>query len=407
MAVSIAAALEDSLRDHLPPAAVSRDTAAFSVDGLTPEIVVSPSTTAEAAAAVRCTKENRVALIPWGSGSKMWLGAPPESYTVALNLSRLNQIVEHEPADLTLTAGAGILLTDLQKHLAKHNQWLPLDPPEAGTLGGLLAANASGPARMRYGTARDHVIGMELVTADGEILKFGGRVVKNVAGYDMAKLQIGALGSLGVITRASLKIAPLAACRRTNRLSGPLDKIMSTALQLGGSGLAISAMFLRAESDDCHLDLAFAGAATAVERSHRQVGELATAEGMSLDDAPPLPDLPQDVVVRASVLPTNAISICRALLALDASITAYPTAGTVRGHWQADQTPPIGALEQLRVDCSNTGSGSLVLEKGPPELKRSFDVWGPVRSDFDLMRTLKEQFDPDRILSPGRFLGNL
>ena len=407
MAAPIAAALKDSLRDRLPAEAVSQDTAAFAVDGIEPDVVVSPSNTAEVAATIRCASEHAAALIPWGSGSRMWLGAAPERYTVALSLLKLDQIVEHEPADLTMTAGAGILFSDLQEHLAHHGQWLPLDPPEAGTLGGLLAANASGPARMRHGTARDHVIGMEVVNADGETLKFGGRVVKNVAGYDMAKLHLGALGSLGVITRASFKVAPLAETRRTSRLDGPVDILMSTSLRLAGSGLSINGLILREGTDYCHLDLSFAGGAAAVERSHREVSDLATAAGLSLGEAPPFPDPSQDVVVRAGVLPTATASLCKALMATSASIIAYPTVGIVRGHWPSSQAPSVESLERLRSDCSGVAGGALILEKGPPDLKHSFDVWGPVRSDFGLMRGLKQQFDPQRVLSPGRFLGNL
>ncbi len=407
MALGVADAIESSLGEHLPAGSISRDTAAYRVDGITPELVVSPASTTQVAAVVRCASENQAAIIPWGAGRHMGLGAPPERYVVGLDARKLNKIVEHEPADLTLTAEAGVLVSDLQEHLIQHNQWLPLDPPKAGTLGGLLAANASGPSRMRYGTARDHVIGMELVTANGEILKFGGRVVKNVAGYDMAKLQIGALGSLGIITRAAFKVLPLANSSKTSRISGSLDVLMSTSLRLGASGLAINGLELRKDTGYCHLDLIFAGGAGAVVRSQTEVGDLATAAGLSFGEACQLPEPAQDVAVRASVLASNAITICRALVALGASISAYPTAGIVRGHWPASHLPSIDDLERLRSECLGAGSGALVLESGSPELKQSFDVWGPVGSDFDLMRGLKEQFDPNRVLSPGRLLGNL
>ena len=407
MATASTAALHESLRDYLPSDALSEDTAAFTVDGVTPQLLVSPANTKEVSAALRWANQKSAAVIPWGAGSRMWLGAPPERYVVAISLFKLKRIVEHEPADMTITAEAGGLVSSLQQHLAQHNQWLALDPPGDGTIGGLLATNASGPSRMRYGTARDQLIGMEIVGADGEILRFGGRVVKNVAGYDMAKLHIGGLGSLGIITQAAFKVAPLAGSNRISRITGPLESLMSTSLYLGQSGLALDGLTLSQSGGDCHLDVLFAGGAASVERSHDEVVKVAEAAGLSLVESTPEPDPEADIVVRVSVQPTKTLSICRELLALDASVTAYPTSGIVRGHWQANRPPSRDGLDRLRTEYSQGRKGALILEKAPPDLKRNFDVWGPVRADFSLMRGLKEQFDPQRILSPGRFVGNL
>ncbi|MBF8286481.1 MAG: linked oxidase-like protein, partial [Dehalococcoidia bacterium] len=187
------------------------DVAAFAVDGLTPQAAVAPSSYEQVAAVMRYAHAEGLAVIPWGGGAHIHVGNVPARYDIALGLSRLNAVVEHEPADLTATVQAGMTLSELQGRLGGAGQLLPLDPPggERATIGGILAANASGPWRHAFGSARDMTIGLRVVTAEGRITRAGGRVVKNVAGYDLCKLYIGSLGTLGVIVEATFKVASL------------------------------------------------------------------------------------------------------------------------------------------------------------------------------------------------------
>jgi glycolate oxidase FAD binding subunit len=193
--------------------AIGTDDDLFTVAGVRPGCLCAPATVDEVSAAVRAASAAGGAVIPWGGGTRMSLGFPPRSADLVLQTFRLSEIVEYEPADLTVTVQAGMPLADLQARLGAEGQMLALDPAAAdrATIGGLIAANASGPLRLLYGTARDVVIGTRVVNADGIISKAGGRVVKNVAGYDLNKLYVGSLGTVGVIVELSFKLHPLPA----------------------------------------------------------------------------------------------------------------------------------------------------------------------------------------------------
>ena len=204
-----------SLVEGYAPA--SRETlAAHAVDGVVPVAVVAPDSVESLSATVKMASEQGYTVIPRGGGTKMDFGHPPSRADIVVSLARMNRIVSHEPADQTATAEAGITMAGLQAGLGEKGQYLPLDPPhgDAGTLGGVLATNASGVLRTSFGTARDMVIGVRVVQADGTIVKSGGRVVKNVAGYDLNKLYIGSLGTLGILAEVNLKLQPLPAAGR-------------------------------------------------------------------------------------------------------------------------------------------------------------------------------------------------
>src|SRR5436309_1755344 len=182
----------------------------------TPDPVV-PTTAAEVAAALRCAAEARQTMAIRGAGTKSGWGRDGRAADVILDMRSLNRVLAHEHGDMTATVEAGATLRDVNAALAEHRQWLPLDPPFAdrATIGGILATNDSGPLRHRFGTPRDLVIGVELVTTDGALAKAGGRVVKNVAGYDLSKLVAGSFGSLAAIVSATFKLAPLPAASKT------------------------------------------------------------------------------------------------------------------------------------------------------------------------------------------------
>ncbi|MEK7700920.1 MAG: FAD-binding oxidoreductase, partial [candidate division NC10 bacterium] len=206
-------ALLEKLRAAVGPANVLTgvDLSPHVVEGRTPEAAVFPASIEEVAAVIGLAAEAALPVTPWGGGTAASVGMPAARAGLVVGLSRLNRLVEHEPGDLTATVEAGVTVEALQAALRSRGQWLSLDPPDAerATVGGVLSTNASGPRRHLYGTARDLLIGVTVVTAEGAVVKGGGKVVKNVAGYDLPKLFIGSYGTLGIIVEATVKLRPL------------------------------------------------------------------------------------------------------------------------------------------------------------------------------------------------------
>jgi glycolate oxidase FAD binding subunit len=416
-----ATTLTRALRDRIPTVDIREPTSAHTIDGLIPTLVVTPTTQAEVATVLATANQLGAAVTPRG-GTQTSLGAPPEQYDIALDLTNLNALVEHEPADLTCTVEAGSRLTDLQRALGAHGQWLPLDPalPDDATIGGILATNTSGPARIRYGSPRDLVIGMTVALPNGDLVKSGGRVVKNVAGYDMAKLHIGALGTLGIITQASFKIAPLPVEEAFIAIDGALDQLATLATDIIEARLPLLGLVLAKEpsNDTWTLTARTAGGEAAVERSEHEITQLAkaaslTAATINTSDWRALNGTPspqagrgpgEGVSARLTVPPTFLPSIATALAESGATVTTLPGIGTLHAAWP--QPPNPGALQALRTLCE-AAHGALVLESVPSDLKRDLGAWGATRSDFPLMQRLKQQFDPNRILNPGRYLGGI
>ncbi len=421
----------------------SEELSAFVVDGLTPLVAVAPSTYEQVAEVARYAHAEGLAVIPWGGGSHMHIGNVPSRYDIALSLSRLNRVVEHEPADLTLTCQAGIALAQLQRHLGKHGQSVPLGLPagrhgppqgEKATVGGILSANASGPSRHAYGAPRDFTIGLRVVTADGRLTKTGGRVVKNVAGYDLCKLYIGSLGTLGVIVEATFKLAPLPKAEHTIIAAFRTPaQACAFARELRPRGLALRALQLLnpaaasvagqaapslTPDRPCALVLDLAGTPQAIERSRREIGELPRGAAADLIDAKDATELWESMrrlsspagaslLCKAMVFPTHLPSLIDSLEAASGSprILGLPTIGVLYASWP-DLDDAEEAIGRLRGATSALG-GSSVIEVCPLDLKRRLDVFGDPPPSFDLMRRIKQQFDPQGILSPGRHLGRL
>jgi glycolate oxidase FAD binding subunit len=421
------------------------EAASYAVDGVIPQVVALPVTVEEVAEVMRLASRENAAVIPWGGGTAMSLGNIPRRYDIALCLSRLNQIVEHEPADLTATIQAGKSLADLQRHLAESGQFLALDPPSSqdATIGGILAVNASGPSRHAYGTARDLILGMRAVQADGRIIKAGGRVVKNVAGYDLSRLFIGSLGSLGVIVEACFRLAPLPRAERTAVVSLPsaleawrfvtqTANISLRAVELLNAAAVRQPTALSEPTEDGYaLVLAMAGEPTALERSLKEIAELSrrtadsafaevdeSAQGQLWQAIAALarPSSDASLVCKAAVLPSQVPTLSEQLettgreLGLEPLLLSHLTAGIVYSAWPLPQDeatqPALNLATALRHAVAGLG-GSLVVEACPLALKERIDVWGEPAADFPLMQRIKEQFDPQGILSPGRFLGRL
>ncbi|MBI2723493.1 MAG: FAD-binding oxidoreductase [Chloroflexi bacterium] len=407
-----------------------QDLAAFSVDGQTPGVAVAPNTLEQLQRLLTEAHNHRLAVIPMGSGHHAASANIPAAYDIALSTVRLARVLEHEPADLTIVVEAGMRLGDLQRLLAGHGQWLPLDPAAAAecTVGGLLSANASGPARHAFGTARDWVIGTRVVHTDGSVTKSGGRVVKSVAGFDMHKLYIGAHGSLGVIAEVAFKLAPLPRLETT--AVAAFDSAHAAArfaLDVHDRGLSITAMELLSPPAAQSIIndhrwivlLRVAGGSAAVDRSLRDLSRAASSHNGAMEsgdgavawDAWRRVFGPSMLSLRASLLPSAAgetlQALDRSLAGAGARLSATVTAGIVR----MDLDPPAGA--QPRTLISRAGEtvrragGALIVVAAPPSAKRHIDVFGPLRTDFPIMRRLKREFDPDGILSPGRFVGRL
>jgi glycolate oxidase FAD binding subunit len=390
------------------------------------------------------------AVVPWGGGSSMGLGGIPQKVDLVLCLGRLNRIIDHEPGDMTSTVEAGMILGEYQARLGARGQFLALDPPDArrATIGGILAANVSGPRRIRYGSARDLLIGVRVAHADGTVTKGGAKVVKNVTGYDMNKLYVGSLGTLGVIVEATFRLYPVPPAEHTwmapfpsaaqareavaKLLDSPLVPTAvellneSAAVEVGrGSGVAVG-------SGGYHLAVSVGSIPEAVkaqlEQARKMGREAGGGEGQILDGEThekfwaAVRDFGcgEDgrMVLKAGVLldrVTDALAEGERVAAqhgLSVAIVSEAGTGIVRYYLRAEGAGAdrfgrlANAVAPLRAFAAGA-KGSLVVQHAPAEVKAAVDVWGPVGDGLALMRGLKAQFDPGRVLNPGRFVGGL
>lgn len=407
---------------------LAAEPARFALDGLTPRRVVRPASVAELSAEIAEAHAGGLAVVPWGGGTHQALGNPLARYDLAVSTAGLARILEHHPADMTVTVEAGVTLAALQAHLAAAGQFVPLEAEDPGraTVGGLLSAGVSGPLRFGWGTARDFTLWVEAVQPDGTVARGGAKVVKNVAGYDTPKLFLGALGSAGVLTAATFKVAPLPAASSTV-LFGFYDADHAEALlaTLASGRLAPSLVELvKGEAAwGAPYQLApwvvVAGADGPretvdwqVERflDHGREAHAATAIAL---DGPSAREVRQAlmsrrqagaVCLRLAVLPGQVAQLAH-LLALTTdegglSVIAEAGNGVMRCLWHA----PSGAWREAARLAAELG-GTWVLERCPADWKAEIDVWGPARSDRALMRRLRAALDPRGILSPGRFAG--
>ena len=405
--------------------------AEFAVDGLTPRYVATPSSVDELTAALAAANEAGVAVIPWGGGCHMALGNVPSRYDVALRTTKLDGVVEYEAADLTVTVEAGMTFEQLGAILAEHGQFLPIDAPGQATIGGALAAAAGGPSQHAYGLARDWLLGCRIAQADGVLVRGGGRVVKNVAGYDLPRLIVGSLGTLGVIVEATFKLTPLPATQETLLAVYPsLDAAADAILAADERGLALTAAALidapAAAELNTGIDIdpgagiaayRIAGGAAAVERTRKDLAALSVDSATLLLDGDRtasfwrrLNETLGGVELKASLPPAAVRGFVATLADGDAGagmpLIAYPTVGVVRVALADAETDEMASIvERLRANAIAAG-GSLVVTRAPVELKRRIDVWGEVDA-LALMRNLKQQFDPESTLNPGRFVGGI
>jgi glycolate oxidase FAD binding subunit len=439
-------ALVSSLQQQVPDAELATDPDTlhrYTVDGILPRLVVTPSTVEDAARIVALTHQHDLKLMARGGGSHMNLGGLPEQIDVLLKTSKLTRLLEHEAPDLTCHVEAGMTLADLQAQLAKQGQRLALDPPDATqtTIGGILATNATGPKRLRYGTARDLVIGLHVIQANGEIAHSGGRVVKNVAGYDLNKLYIGSLGTLGLIAKANFKLHPIPAAERTLLLTYTnAEEAMRTTIAITGSQLSPGAIELidagaandmtdffgqNLPGNGYTLAVNFEGSKATINRQIDELHLLARkynallANDLEGDDQERFwqairEHMQGTLTCKVAILVSQVApylqhieQICRKH-DLEASIIAHAANGILYIELRPGDAEQrlVEAIATLRLHAQEA-RGSLVVERCPVVLKRRINIWGEPGTNFSMMQRLKQQFDPKETFTKGRFLGGL
>jgi glycolate oxidase FAD binding subunit len=360
------------------------------VDGLSPQRVEHPTSPERLAELLREADRAGEAVLPIGAGRAIGLGDPPRRIDVAIGTRGLDRIVEASPADLTLTVEAGVTLGEIADALRPLGQHLPIDPPggPGHTVGGVLAAGLFGPLRQRYGAPRDFLIGLRVALPDGRLAASGGRVVKNVSGYDMGKLHLGALGSLGVIVTASFKVFP----RPHEEVT--LEHRTGEAWDAAARVLAMPGPPAAVELDSGGRVLVrLGGTRTGVARQARELG------WQEVDSSVwSLPRATGPALARVSV-PARALRGVLRSLPASASWWAWPGLGVA--HWGGDLDAERLGMARARAEREG---GSLVLLRAPLELKRQVGAWGAPPSTLAWMRRLRDAFDPRRTISPGRYL---
>jgi len=433
--------------------------AEYAIDGVPPAMVVLPTDEVQITDVLHLASEYEATIFPRGGGSHMGLGQPPSRVDVVLSVQHLQRQLAYEPADLTTTVQAGMRFCELQRTLRDHGQFLALDPPVTATttLGGVVATNVSGPRRLLYGTARDVLLGVAVMSIDGKRTKAGGRVVKNVTGYDLNKLYIGSLGTLAILVELTCKLHPLPpgeftlgiGCASEADLAPMLQTILQLPLRLNSlellnaaacETLAIRAdlalaetgyiLIARVEGSPAvtqsqarrltealhHLPLTrpvsiHAWSAAEQERLWSSLSTL-TCGTSGLDRASDC------MVVKVSLLISALPAFCQDV---QEQATHFDTPWSIVAHAGSgiahvcipvpnpeapDVERCLASLQALEW-CVARCQGRRVVERAPVAVKQQCQVWGPPGDDFALMRAIKASFDAQHRLNPGRFLGGL
>ena len=429
---------------------LSADAAAgYLIDGMIPNAVVCPSTVDELSLAMLIAYKENISVTPWGGGTRIGVGNQLDRLDTIFDLSSMSKVVEYNPQDLTCTVQAGITINELQSLFRDHSQFLALDPPlpNQATIGGTLALGLSGPSKWQYGSVRDLVIGMKVVQADGKVTKSGGGVVKNVSGYDMSKLHVGGLGTLAIIAEISLKLTPLLP-KEATVLAGydTFDQCFSVGLDIFRSKLLPNALttfddFAKNRivcvpyEGNFFLSVSLAGRELFLERQINECRSICDRKSPSSlnilysdenpgaiwrkisdfgwnDSAEPI------ALIRISTIPTNVNKFIGRLKgldrnnALDIGVVTHLAHGTIlvglfNNNVQGSSDSDISHVIQQMFKMANLFEANMILEKCPLEIKSLYDVWGNFDESITIMRSLKEQYDPKRLLNPGRFVGNI
>lgn len=424
----------------------------YAVDGLVPKGIIFPAQKEEVSQIIKLCQKESLAVIPRGSGTKMGLGNIPRRVDLVLGTQKLDKIVDEDLENLTLTLEAGVVLGDIQQHLRQKGKgyFIPLDPPAMGraTLGGILATNSSGPKRFLYGTARDLVLGMKVIQPDGQITSFGGKTVKNVSGYDMDKLYIGSLGSLGVMVEATMRLLPLPEKEQTLLAIFSASKsAFAAAREIRQSQLLPSAVEVLSPWTMKNLSGVFPGKEGYVLAIHiegvakavdRQLGEIqgiclrfipqetkvvapVQQKGLweAIRDISPaiMTQFPESLILKFNV-PPSKVQVIFAFAEEVASqgefghaLWAHAGNGIVRlallfRKMGSENTSIVQAAEQMTAKAVEL-EGNLTVEASPTFLKEKIRVWGREKELTSVFRQLKLRLDPQGLFNPGRFVGGI
>jgi glycolate oxidase FAD binding subunit len=400
--------------------------AADAVAGVLPKVVHLPDTIADAASRIAESGRAGAALAFAGGGTDLEIGYPPEKLDALIRTERLTQVVEHAPSDQIMTVEAGVTVEQLQAVAGAQGQRLALDPPHPGraTVGGIVAANAFGPLRTRYGTVRDLIIGISIIRADGVMARGGGKVVKNVAGFDLPKLMVGSLGTLGMIATATFRLHPLPEVSETlvirDRSAAELRALMAAMKKGQLEAAAIAAIGSGRKLD---VIIRFEGFRAGVVEQRDRLAMLPEGSGACevLDPGAAATLWSRHDAVRSggtlrlkiTALPSAIETVSGAVVApllgglRGGGFVWYPSAGAgfVTGTPEDDErtATAIRAARQLLEQ----GRGSLTIESAPQALRALVAVWPDGGAAIPIMRAMKERFDPGRRLAPGRFIGGI
>ena len=423
---------------------------AFAVDGQTPDCVVYPGSAEEVAQALKYAAGHGLAVIACGGGTKLGIGNPPRRFDIALCTRNISTVRYFEPSDLTAGVGAGMAMDELQNLLKTNGLWLPLDLSGNGkaTLGGVVATNTSGPLRHFYGAPRDMVVGMQVATTEGKLIRTGGRVVKNVAGYDLGKLLIGSYGTLGVITEVNLKLFPLPAERRTfvlstgtlgiardlrrSILTSPVEPLRMVLLDAETAVLVHSSVQPdRLKKAEPQIWLEAGGSKSVLDRTLKDLDTLGRAVGARVHNCEregaektwqAISDFSNWIgkkhpgaVVLMGTMPIARSEEFLSLAEQEAqnekvrlASVAQPGVGILHTALLDLQsaTQAAGLISRIRKTAEKSG-GALVVISAAADLKAQLDVWGTPGNGFELMRKLKATWDAKGTLAPGRFVGSI
>ncbi|MBE9215647.1 FAD-binding oxidoreductase [Plectonema cf. radiosum LEGE 06105] len=390
--------------------------------GILPGCIVYPQTQSQLAQVISQAYRNKWRVLPCGNGSKLKWGGLTENIDLVVSTKGLNKIINHAVGDLTLTVEAGVKFADIKALLAKHNQILALNPtsPQLATFGGIIATADTGSLRQRYGSVRDQLLGVTFVRADGQIAKAGGRVVKNVAGYDLMKLFTGSYGTLSIITEATFRLYPMQSASGTVVLTGSREAVSQAADTLRGSALTpIQADLLSSQlvstlglGKGLGLIACFESIPESVKEQLNQVLQIGEKLGLTtavysdaeeqslwllLPEQIHLPDSETAITCKIGVLPNTAVEV---LNQVDLGLIHMASGlGILRLENKSQ-------VLEVRKLCEQN-SGFLTILSAPLEVKQKLDVWGYNGNALELMQEIKKQFDSENILSPGRFVAGI
>jgi len=428
---------------------------AYAIDGKKPKVIVSPKTIQEVSKVVAQANQQRLTIVPRGNGTKMGMGGIPKKIDIILSTSRLNRITDSDCENLTLSAESGMTLNEVQKSLAKVGKgyFLPLDPPftEKATLGGIVATNSSGPKRLLYGTARDMIIGTKAVFPNGDIVVSGGKTVKNVSGYDMCKLLIGSYGTLGILCEMTFKLLPLPEKEATLLLSfarlGEADgfarEVRSSQLIPSSietlNALAVQKMrysMSMPPNGNYLVAIGLEGVAESIDRQIAEMSEMGRKHGfleaVTLDSEkhqafwvsirdfsqgltetyPNLISLKSNFLISKSDEMLGSYEMIARELGIECAFICHSGNGILYSYilpgkkFRSKVESFIELIGKMTAEAAKN-EGNLIIESSPLLIKKKVEVWGQSRSDYQVVRRLKEQIDPAGILNRGRFVGGI